>query len=86
MCDGIHYGEVEDCSLWRGGLVAVVLHVWLKILRHCTFVRIVFHIHNQNCLCRELSTVNGLWLRLLLFATHGAPPTTVPNGAGMCLV
>ena len=32
MCDGIHYGEVEDCSLWRGGLVAVVLHVWLKIL------------------------------------------------------
>ena len=39
-----------------------------------------FHVENY------ISTVKGLWLRLLLFATHGAPPTTVTIGAGMCLV
>ena len=32
MCGGVHYGRLRDLSLWRGGLVAEVLHVWWSTL------------------------------------------------------
>ena len=43
MCGGIHYGRLRDWSLWRGGLVAEVLHVWwnshnnMEWTRNCSF-------------------------------------------------
>ena len=33
MCGGIHLGRLRDWSLYRGGLVPEVLHVWWNTLR-----------------------------------------------------
>ena len=32
MCGGVHYWELKDWSLQRGGLVAEVFHVWWSTL------------------------------------------------------
>ena len=32
MCGGIHCGGLKDWSLYRGGLVTEVLHVWWNTL------------------------------------------------------